>query len=160
MFRFVSQGLCGNLFSSILVNHLFPSDVFIARIHHERRNNKMKKILFTLVMIGLSGLIFSGQAMAGKLEQRQVSQQVRIWQGVKKGQLTRYETRNLWHEQQKIQRLKESFWGDGRLNRQERIRLVFWLDKADRHIFQLKHNSRRRPVNWQRASYHGHRRFW
>ena len=50
-----------------LVNHLFPSDVFIARILNERRNNKMKKILFTLVMIGLSGLIFSGQAMAGKL---------------------------------------------------------------------------------------------
>ena len=120
----------------------------------------MKKILFTLVMLGLSGLIFSGQAMAGKFEQRQVQQQNRIWQGVKSGQLTRYETRNLWHQQKRIQRLKKSFWRDGRLNRQERIRLVFWLDKADRHIFQLKHNSRRRPVNWQRASYHGHRRFW
>ena len=119
----------------------------------------MKKILFTLVMICLSGLIFSGQAMAGKLEQRQVWQQKKIWQGVKKGQLTRYEARNLWHQQQKIQRLKKFFWRDGRLNRQERILLVLWLDKAERHIFQLKHNSRRRPVNWKRASYHGHRRF-
>jgi hypothetical protein len=120
----------------------------------------MKKIIFTLVMIGVAGLIFSGQAMAGKLEQRQVWQQKRIWQGAKSGQLTRHETRNLWHEQKKIQRLKESFWRDGRLNRRERNRLVFWLDKADRHIFKLKHNSRRRPVIWQRASYHGHRRFW
>ena len=34
----------------------------------------MKKILFTLVLIGLSGLIFSGQVMAEKLEQRQVWQ--------------------------------------------------------------------------------------
>ena len=120
----------------------------------------MKKILFTLVMIALSGLIFSGHALAGKFEQRQVWQQKRIWQGVKTGQLTRYETRNLWHEQRKIQRLKKFFWRDGRLNRRERIRLVFLLDKADRHIFQLKHNSRHRPMNWQRAFYHGHRRFW
>ena len=120
----------------------------------------MKKILFTLVLIGLSGLIFSGQAMAGKLEQRQVWQQKRIWQGVKFGQLTRSEARNLWHEQQKIQRLKEFFWRDGRLNRRERLRLVTWLDKADRHIYRLKHNSRRRALNWQRSSYHHHRWLW
>ena len=119
----------------------------------------MKTILFTLVAIGLSGLIFSGQATAGKFSQRQVWQQKRIWQGIKSGQLTRYEARNLWHEQHKIQRLKKSFWRDGHLSRRERIRLVYWLDKADKHIFQLKHNSRRRPVNWLRASYHRHRRF-
>ena len=120
----------------------------------------MKKISFILVMIGLSVLISSGQAMAGKLEQRQVWQQKRIWQGVKSGQLTRHETRHLWHEQRKIHRLKKSFWRDGRLNRWERSLLVLWLDKADRHIFQLKHNSRRRPIQWQRASYRGHRRLW
>ena len=119
----------------------------------------MKKLLFALVVIGLSGLIFSGQAIAGRLEQRQVWQQKTIWQGVKSGQLTRYEIRHLWHEQQRIQRLKKSFWHDGRLSRRERIRLGFLLDKADQHIFQLKHNSRRRPVNRQRASYLGHRRF-
>jgi hypothetical protein len=143
-----------------LVNHLSPLHVYIARIVNERRNRKMKKILFTLIMIGLSGLIFSGQAMAGKLEQRQIWQQKRIWQGIKNGQLTRYEARHLLHEQRKIQRLKKSAWRDGRLNRRERIQLVFWLDKADRHIFQLKHNSRRRPMNWQRASYRGYGRFW
>jgi len=119
----------------------------------------MKKLLFTLVVIGLSGLIFSGQAMAGKLEHRQVWQQKKIWQGVKSGQLTRHETRTLWHEQQRIQRIKKSFWRDGRLSPRERIRLAYWLDKADQHIFQLKHNGPRQPVNLQRTSYHGHRRF-
>ena len=73
----------------------------------------MRKIIFTLVMIGLSGVIFSTQAMAGKIEQRQFWQQKRIWQGIKSGQLTRYETRHLWHEQQKILRLKKFFWRDG-----------------------------------------------
>ena len=119
----------------------------------------MKKIIFTLIMIGLSGLVYSGQALAGKVEQRQFWQQKRIWQGVKSGQLTRYETRHLWREQEKIQRLKKSFWRDGRLSRWERMHLVLWLDKADRHIFQLKHNNRRTSMYWQRASYRGHRRF-
>ena len=119
----------------------------------------MKKILFALVMIGLSGLILSGHAIAGKFEQRQAWQQKRIWQGVKNGQLTRYEARNLWHEQHRIHRLKKSFWRDGRLNRQERILLVLLLDKADRLIYQFKHNNRRRPMNWRRASYRGYRRF-
>jgi hypothetical protein len=119
----------------------------------------MKKILFTLVVVGVSGLICSGQALAGKFGQRQVWQQKRIWQGVKSGQLTRYEVRYLLYEQQKIHRLKKSFWRDGRLSRRERKRLNFSLDKADRHIFQLKHNSRCRPVIWQRSSYLGHRRF-
>ena len=119
----------------------------------------MKKILLALVMIGLSGLIFSGHAMAGKFEQRQAGQQKRIWEGVKNGQLTPYEARNLWHQQRRIQRLKKAFWRDGRLNRQERILLVLWLAKADRYIFQLKHNNSRRPVNGRRASYRGYRQF-
>jgi len=119
----------------------------------------MKKILLAFVMIGLSGLIFSGHAMAGKFEQRQAWQQKRIWQGVKTGQLTRYEARHLRHQQHRIHRLKKAFWRDGRLNRQERVLLVLWLDKADRHIFQLKHNNRCRPLNSRRASYRGNRRF-
>jgi hypothetical protein len=119
----------------------------------------MKKILTTLVMIALSGLIFSGQALAGKIEQRQIKQHKKIWQGITSGQLTRVEARNLWHEQEKIQRLKKSLWRDGRLKRKERIRLVLWLDKAERHIFQLKHNGRTRSGIWRQASYHRHRRF-
>jgi len=120
----------------------------------------MKKILFTLVMMSLLGLIFGAQATAGKIEQRQALQHKKIWQGITSGQLTRYEARNLWHEQQKIQRIKKSFWRDGRLNRRERRHLVLWLENANRHIFQLKHNSRRQPAIWQRASYQRHQRFW
>jgi hypothetical protein len=147
------ENVSGRSRAWIFVNHLTRSDVFI-------RISQMQKILFTMVMIGLSGLIFGTQAMAGKIEQRQVLQHKKIWQGVASGQLTRYETRNLWHEQQKIQRVKKSFWRDGRLNRRERSHLFLWLDNADRHIFQLKHNSRRKPAIWQRASYHRHKRFW
>ncbi len=120
----------------------------------------MKKILFTLIMMGLSVLIFSTQAIAGKIEQRQSLQHKRIWQGITSGQLTHHEARNLWHEQQKIKRIKKSFWRDGRLTRGERIYIVLRLDRADRQIFQLKHNSRRKPAIWQRASYHRHQRFW
>ena len=119
----------------------------------------MKKILFNLMMISLLGLIFGTQAMAGKIEQRQARQHKRIWQGIANGQLTRYEARNLWHEQRRIQWIKKSFWRDGRLNRWERGHLFLWLDKADKHIFQLKHNSRHKPAIWQHAAYHRHERF-
>jgi hypothetical protein len=120
----------------------------------------MKKILITLMMMSLSGLIFAGQSLAGRIEHRQALQHKRIWQGIAGGQLTRYEARSLLHEQQKIRRLKQIFWRDGRLSRKERMRLVFRLDKADRHIFQLKHNSRHRTRIWQRTSFYGHPRFW
>jgi len=55
----------------------------------------MKKILFTLVMIALSGLIFSGQALAGTFDQRQVRQQNRIRNDINNDQLTRQEAQRL-----------------------------------------------------------------
>ena len=119
----------------------------------------MKKIIFTLMMITLLSLIFSAQAVAGKIEQRQARQHKRIWQGITSGQLTHYEARTLWHEQQKIRRIKKSFWRDGRLNPWERRLLSHWQDRANRHIFQLKHNNRRKPVIWRHAAYHRHQRF-
>ena len=119
----------------------------------------MKKIIFTLMMITFLSLIFSTQAMAGKIEQRQARQHKRIWQGITSGQITRYESRALWHEQQKIQRIKKSFWRDGRLNPWERRLLSHWQDRANRHIFQLKHNNRHKPVIWQHAAYHRHQGF-
>jgi hypothetical protein len=119
----------------------------------------MKKILFNLMMISLLGFVFTTQAMAGKIEQRQVRQHKKIWQGITSGQLTHYEARILLHEQQRIQRIKKSYWRDGRLNRRDRIHLFLWLDNAGRKIFQLKHNSRRRPAIWQHASYRRHKRF-
>ena len=147
------------LFSAILVNHLIRFDVFIARTLQERRNHQMKKIISTLMMITFLSLIFSMQAMAGKIEQRQARQHKRIWQGTTSGELTRYEARTLWHEQQKIRRIKKSFWRDGRLNPWERRLLSHWQDRANRHILQLKNNSRRKPVIWRHAAYHRHQRF-
>ncbi|MGD2184787.1 MAG: hypothetical protein PVI71_01615 [Desulfobacterales bacterium] len=41
----------------------------------------MKQILYTLVIISLSGFVLSSQALAGKIEQRQVRQHKRIWHG-------------------------------------------------------------------------------
>lgn len=110
-------------------------------------------------MMGLFGLIFGTQAMAGKIEQRQAQQHKKIWQGITNGQLTRYEARNLWQEQEKIRLIKKSFWRDGRLNRWERSHLSHRLDIADRHIYQLKHNSRLKLASRQHASDHRHKRF-
>jgi hypothetical protein len=69
----------------------------------------MKKMRLTLLVIGMSGLIWVGQALAGRIEARQMYQHKRIQQGIVSGELTRHEARSLLHEQQKIQRLKNFF---------------------------------------------------
>ena len=64
----------------------------------------MKKIIFTLVMIALSGIIFSAQALAGAFDQRQVRQQKRIKNEINNDQLTRQEAQRLKYEQRQIRR--------------------------------------------------------
>ena len=120
----------------------------------------MQKILFAMVIMSVSGLILSTPALADKIDQRQLIQHQKISQGISSGQLTLSEAHHLWQEQQKIQQIKKSFRRDGRLNLWEKMHLVLLLDRADRHIFQLKHNSRRKPAIWQRASYQRHQRVW
>lgn len=104
----------------------------------------MKKILFTLVMVALSGLIISGQALAGSFDQRQVRQQKRIKHGITNHQLTRLEARRLRHEQRQIRRQKESYSRDGHLTYSHQRRLNRSQDRADWQITRLKQNNRNR----------------
>ena len=107
----------------------------------------MKKILFTLVMIIMSGFIFSGQALAGTFDQRQVRQQKRIRHGINginNHQLTRHEAQGLKQGQRQMRRQKKSYSRDGDLPNRERHRLNRSQDRAEQQIRRLKQNSRRR----------------
>jgi hypothetical protein len=105
----------------------------------------MKKILFILVMIALSVLIFSAQALAGTFDQRQVRQQKRIRDGINNHQLTRHDALRLKHEQRQIRRHEKSYLRDGHMTYRERRRLNRLQDKADRQITQSKQNRHRNP---------------
>lgn len=104
----------------------------------------MKKILFTLGMITVSGLIFSDQALAGTFDQRQVRQQNRIRNEINNDQLTRHEAQRLKYEQRQIRRQNQSYSRDGHLTYREERRLNRLQDRTDRQITRLKQNSRRR----------------
>ena len=76
------------------------------------------------------------------VNQRQRNQQHRIGQGVKSGQLTAGETRQLEHQQARIQRTKEKDKADGTVTPQERAQLHRMQDRASRDIYRDKHNDR------------------
>jgi predicted RNase H-like nuclease (RuvC/YqgF family) len=119
----------------------------------EKEGMQMKKILFTMVMIALSGLIFSGLTLAGTIEQVQVRQQQRIRTGIHNDQLTRQEARRLRHQQRRIHRLGKSYSRDGNLTDWQRRRLTRMQERADRQITRTKQNRRRNPylAPFQRA---------
>jgi hypothetical protein len=115
----------------------------------------MKTILFALVTIAVSGLIFSGQALAGTFDQRQARQQTRIRNEINNDQLTRQEAQRLEYEQRRIRRQNKSYSRDGNLTYRERQRLNRLQDSTDRQITRLKQNSRRRNPYLQPYRRHG-----
>jgi len=107
----------------------------------------MKRI-WVLAGIGMlaSSFAFNNNVAlaAGKIRHRQVCQQRRIHQGVKSGELTRWETLRLEQQQMRIQGAKHHAWSDGVLDPWERVRLNHMQDHASHLIYRYKHNNARR----------------
>jgi len=103
----------------------------------------MKKALMMLVMAGVI-IIFMGAnaTFAGRISNRQIIQQKRIHQGIRTGELTGCEIRRIERQQHRIQRQKKRTWSDGLLTPRERLRMERKQDRANRHIYRLKHNDR------------------
>ncbi len=76
------------------------------------------------------------------INQRQRNQQARIGQGVKSGQLTAGETRQLERQQARIQQTKQKDKADGNMTPQERAELTRMQNRASRDIYRDKHNNR------------------
>jgi hypothetical protein len=76
------------------------------------------------------------------VRERQMNQKARIRQGVKSGQLTKGEARNLRQEQKTIQAEKQMAKADGKVTPAERAKLRRDQNKASRDIYRLKHNKR------------------
>ncbi|HUI31001.1 MAG TPA: hypothetical protein VLX91_12375 [Candidatus Acidoferrales bacterium] len=109
------------------------------------------KTLITAIFVALA---ISGISMAQeqttqppvrpKVAQRQINQQKRIRQGVKSGQLTKGETRNLERQQARIQRTKQMDKAEhgGKLTPRNKAQLNRMQNRAGRHIYREKHNAR------------------
>ena len=79
-----------------------------------------------------------------RIDRLERSEQKRIRQGIRSGELTPREIRRLEREQARIRVEEAQAKSDGTVTRQERRRLVRGLNRASRDIYRLKHNRQNR----------------
>ncbi len=86
------------------------------------------------------------QTNTPNIDQRQASQQQRIDQGVKSGQLTGKEAARLEKGQEHVQKLEDKAKADGKVTKKERARIQHAENVQSRHIAREKHD-RQRDMN-------------
>jgi Skp family chaperone for outer membrane proteins len=111
----------------------------------------MKKVLVTISVLVFSSAL-SLQAHAGihdpRVNHRQHNQKLRIAQGVKSGELTQSEAKDLHGDQKEIRTEEKEFKSDGKLTKAERLKLHQDQNSASKEIYQDKHNAQERsPAN-------------
>ncbi len=111
--------------------------------------NKSRLAFTVLLAISFSGLAMGQQEETHrppppKVAQRQNNQKRRIKQGVKSGELTKGETRRLERQQTRIQKTKRTDRAEngGRLTPKDKTQLNRMQNRASRHIYRAKHNSK------------------
>lgn len=75
---------------------------------------------------------------------RQQNQRARIGQGVRSGELTKSETKELAKEQRQIRQEERAYKSDGVLTREERKDLRRDQNAASRNIYEEKHDAEKR----------------
>jgi hypothetical protein len=109
----------------------------------------MKKTMLISGLLGImlifGNVLAQGQTLSTKtprITKKQVSQQARIKQGVKSGELTKKETAKLQMQQAKIKNDKQAAKSDGKVTSAERNEIRKEQRKASRHIYRAKHNEK------------------
>lgn len=108
----------------------------------------MNKLLFSILTVAFSATL-STAAMAGtkdpRVNHRQYNQHERIAHGVKSGELTRGEAKDLRSDQRGIRQEERAFKSDGKLTKDERQELHQDQHAASKEIYQEKHDAQERP---------------
>jgi uncharacterized membrane protein YebE (DUF533 family) len=81
---------------------------------------------------------------AGPINQREQSEQARIRQGVRSGELTPQEVRKLEKEQARIRTTEAKAKADGTVTPKERAKIEKELNHASRDIYRQKHDNQTR----------------
>lgn len=105
----------------------------------------MKLTIFTAAVLGLSTTLGMCQTSA-TINQRKQNQQERIGQGVRSGQLTARETRNVERREVSINHEEHAMRraDNGHLTRADRAALTRRQNRTSRAIYRDKHNAARR----------------
>ena len=79
-------------------------------------------------------------ASAGTIRNREINQQQRIYQGVKKGEISQKEYRNLEIREAKIAAERRAFLRDGNLSAREKARLTNDQNRVSNAIYRDRRN--------------------
>jgi len=104
----------------------------------------MKNLIVTsmILLFAGNGLLFAqNSTITRKTNARQVSQQVRITEGVRSGDLTRTERKELKRQQRHIRRVERRAKADGEVTSRERRRINRKQNRANRNIRREKNDS-------------------
>ena len=108
----------------------------------------MNKLLVAISTLAVS-IALSVPAQAGtkdpRVNKRQHNQHARIAQGVKSGELTKTETKDLRSDQQGIRAEEKAFKADGKLTKEERQELHQDQAASSKEIYAEKHDGQERP---------------
>jgi hypothetical protein len=110
----------------------------------------MKNHLVSSLVIVIAALT-TGQAFAQaatapntpRVDRREASQQTRIDQGVRSGELTSKEAARLNAQQARINANEAAAKSDGKVTRAERRSLAKQQNRASRKVYRAKHNQRK-----------------
>jgi len=97
-----------------------------------------RKIVVAAALLALAGPVLADETPV--LDQRQERQQDRIRDGWQSGALTRQETGQLVHGQQRLRAMEHRAGSDGQFTAQERARLQHQADVQSRQIYRQKHD--------------------
>jgi len=101
---------------------------------------RISTVLLAASIFALFASIASAQTQTPGVDARQAEQHQRIAQGVKSGELTKGEARNLRAGQRHVRRMKRRAKADGKVTPRERRRLNRAQNHQSRKIYRLKHN--------------------
>ena len=90
-------------------------------------------------------LPIAAQTHTPLVDQRQVSQEARIQQGVRSGELTPKETAKLEKGQAKVRAMEDKAKADGKVTPKERKKLAKAQDKQSKKIYKEKHDKQTAP---------------
>ena len=103
---------------------------------------RLTTVLLAAALVATLASVASAYPCAPRLDRRAVRQELRIRQGIRRGDLTRREATRLRAGGRHIRRMElRAGWG-GRLTPRERGRLARALDRRSRAIYRLRHNGR------------------
>jgi hypothetical protein len=115
-----------------------------------RSTRRTSFLLASLTAVSLTPVLFATAASADEIDRRQAYQEQRIRAGVRSGEITRREYRQLETEQARIRELERRAKADGYVDPWERAQISRAQTAASAHIYQESHDGERR---WWRRWY-------